>query len=97
MAPFEQVAVPAQDRVRAYEQHELAQLVHRKVVEQAGEQRAVGVGEHGLADLALQDPQLVPQRQDLDVLFPIAHRQQPQKRDGVGHGEVGQAQQHDRS
>jgi hypothetical protein len=66
-------------------------------VEQAGEQRTVGVGEHGLADLALQDQQLVPQREDLDIFVPLAHRQQPQEREGVGHGEVGQAQQHDRS
>ncbi|MGW7002987.1 hypothetical protein ACWGCW_09215 [Streptomyces sp. NPDC054933] len=29
---------------------------------------AVGVGEDGLADLALQDEQLVPEREDLDVL-----------------------------
>jgi hypothetical protein len=97
VAPFEQVAMPAQDRVRAYEQYELAQFVRRKVVEQAGEHRAVGVGERGLADLALQDQQLVPQREDLDVFVPLAHRQQPQKREGVGHGEVGQAKQHDRS
>jgi hypothetical protein len=27
----------------------------------------VGIGERGLAHLALQDQQLVPQRQDLDV------------------------------
>jgi hypothetical protein len=37
-------------------------------VEQAGEDRGVGVREGGLADLALQDQQLVPQRKDLDVL-----------------------------
>jgi hypothetical protein len=55
VAPLEQVAVPAQERVGAYQQQEVPQLVHRKVVEQAGEDGAVGVGEGGLADLALQD------------------------------------------
>ncbi|MFE4257039.1 hypothetical protein ACFRU3_48105 [Streptomyces sp. NPDC056910] len=45
------------------------------VVEQAGEDGTVGVEEPGLADLALEDQQLVPQRQDLDVIVPLTHRQ----------------------
>jgi hypothetical protein len=57
-----------QDRVRADQQQELLQLLHREVVEQAGEDSAVGVGERGLAVLALQDEQLMPQGKDLDVL-----------------------------
>ncbi|UQA98184.1 hypothetical protein [Streptomyces halobius] len=61
MAPLEQVAVPPHDRVRAYQQQELAQLPHREVVEQAGEDSAVGVRERGFADLTLQYEQLVPQ------------------------------------
>jgi len=96
VAPLEQVAVPLQDRVGADQQQELPQLVHREVVEQADEDRAVGVGEGGLADLALQDQELVPQREDFDVLLSVAHRQQAQEREGVGRGEVGQTQQHDR-
>jgi hypothetical protein len=60
-------------------------------MEQAGEQRALGVGERGLADLALQDQQLMSQREDLDVFVSRAHRQEPQKREGVGHGKVGQS------
>jgi hypothetical protein len=48
------------------------------------------------ADLTPQDEQLVPQRQDLDVLFPISHGQQAQEREGVRHGEAGQTQQHQR-
>ncbi|MFD8929604.1 hypothetical protein [Streptomyces mirabilis] len=67
------------------------------MVEQAGEDSAVGVFEPGLADLALQDQQLVPQRQYLDVLPPVAHRQQTQESDGVDRSKIGQAQQHDRS
>src|SRR5262249_54072339 len=35
MAPLDQVAVPAQDRVRAYQQREVAQLVHGELVEQS--------------------------------------------------------------
>jgi hypothetical protein len=66
-------------------------------MEQAGEDGAVGIGERGLANLALQDQQLVPQREDLYVFVPLAHRKQPQEREGVGYGEVRQAQQHDRS
>lgn len=97
MAPLEQVPVPAMDGVRAYQQEKVAQLVHREVVEQAGEDSAVSGAECGLADLTLQDQQLMPQRQDLDVFVPVAHRQQAKEREGVGCGEVGQAQQHDRS
>ncbi|MFF4519450.1 hypothetical protein, partial [Streptomyces mirabilis] len=62
---------------------------------QAGEDSAVGVGERGLADLALQDQQLVPQRQDLHVLLSVAHWQQAQERKGVGHGETRKTQQHE--
>jgi hypothetical protein len=61
-------------------------------MEQAGEDRTVGVGEGRPADLALQDQQLVPEHQDLDVFVTIAHRQQAQEREGVGRGKVGQAQ-----
>jgi hypothetical protein len=66
-------------------------------MEQTGEDCAVGVGEGRLADLALQNQQLVSECKDLDVLVPIAHREQAQEGEGVGRGEVGQAQQHDRS
>jgi hypothetical protein len=67
------------------------------VAEQPGEHHEVGLGERGLADLALQDDELVPQRQDLDVLLVITHGQQAHERERVRQGEVGQAQQHDRS
>jgi len=45
----------------------------------------------------LQDEELVAQGEDLDVLVTLAHGQEPQKREGVRHSEIGQAQQHDRS
>lgn len=59
--------------------------------------RTVGVVEGGFADLALQDHELVPQGEDLDVLAAVARRQQAQEREGVGRGEVGQTKEHDRS
>jgi hypothetical protein len=65
-------------------------------VEQAGEHQAIRVGERGFADLALQDEELVAQGEDLDVLVTVAHGQEPRKREGVRHSEIGQAQQHDR-
>lgn len=34
------------------------------------------------------------QGEDLDVLFPIVHRQQPQCSEGVPDGEIGQAKDH---
>ena len=71
--------------------------MYREAMEQTGKHDAVGVGEGGLADLALQDQQLVPQGKDLDVFVPVAHRQQAKESESVGCGEGGQAQQHDRS
>jgi hypothetical protein len=79
------------------QQQELAQLAHREVVQQSGEHHAIGRGERGLAGLALQDDELVPQRQDLDVLLLIAQGQEAHERERVRQGEVDQAQQHDRS
>ncbi|EXU66189.1 hypothetical protein Z951_21355 [Streptomyces sp. PRh5] len=76
MAPPEQVTMPAQDRVGPDEQQKVPQSVFGEVVEQAGEDGTVCVGEGRLADPALQDQQLVPEYQDLDVLFSVAHRQE---------------------
>jgi hypothetical protein len=75
----------------------MAQFVPRELVEQSSEKHAIGSGERGLGDPALQDEELVPQRQDLDVLVMVAHRQQAQEREGIRRSEVGQAQQHGRS
>jgi hypothetical protein len=44
--------------------------------------------ERGLGDLTLQDQQLVAQRQDLDVLVAVAHRQKAQGRQGAGRGDT---------
>ncbi|GAA1934325.1 hypothetical protein GCM10009753_79560 [Streptantibioticus ferralitis] len=51
----------------------------------------VGVDEGGLADLALQDEQLVPWGKDLGVFVSVAYRHRAQEGEGVGRGEVGQA------
>jgi hypothetical protein len=94
---LQEVAVPAQDGVRADQQLELPELAHRQAMEQSGEQEPVGRREHRFGRLALQDRQLVPQHQDLHLLLTIAHRQQPYKGERVRHREIGQAQQHSRS
>jgi hypothetical protein len=44
------------------------------MVQQTGQDHAVGLGERGLSDLTLRHQQLVLQRQDLGVFVPIAHR-----------------------
>jgi hypothetical protein len=61
-------------------------------VQQGGEERPVRRGETGLADLTLQDGKLVTQRQDLDVLVRIAHRQQPDEGEHARERQVGQSQ-----
>ena len=58
------------------QQQKVPQPVFGEVVEQAGEGSAISVGEGRLAHLTLQDQQLVPEHQDLDVLFSVAHRQE---------------------
>jgi hypothetical protein len=53
MASPEQVTMPAQDRVVPDQQQKVPQILFGEVVEQAGEDGAVSVGEGRLADLAL--------------------------------------------
>ncbi|MDW6063963.1 hypothetical protein SAZ11_45930 [Streptomyces sp. FXJ1.4098] len=97
MAPPEQLTMPPQHRLGADQQEKVPQSVFGQVAQKAGEDGTVAVGEARLADLTLQDQQLVPEYEDLDVLVSVAHRQEAQERQGVGRGEVSQAQQHDRS
>ncbi|MFB6717996.1 MULTISPECIES: hypothetical protein [unclassified Streptomyces] len=42
--------------------------------------------------MPLQDGNLMTQGQDLDILLPVAHRQQSQHREGVRHAQVRQSQ-----
>jgi hypothetical protein len=73
--------------------------LHRESVQQGREEGPVGGGEPwaGVSELAFQDHDLVAQRQDFHVLVPVVHRQQAQQRERVGHTEVGQSEQHNRS
>jgi hypothetical protein len=64
---------------------------------QVCEECPVGSGEAGFVNLALQDDELVAQRQDLDVLVDVAHRQQPYDGEQARECQVGQSQQHDAS
>jgi hypothetical protein len=41
--------------------------------------------------LTFEDGDLMPQREDFGVFVLVAHRQQPQQRERVGHTELGQS------
>jgi hypothetical protein len=64
-------------------------------VEQGGEEGPVAGGELRLVltELAFEHHELVAQSEDFGVLLPLAHRQQSQHRERVGHGHLHQAQQ----
>jgi hypothetical protein len=58
-------------------------------MEKSGERVPVVGGECWLCCLALQDGELVPQHQDLNLPLTLAHRQQAYQGERVGDGEVG--------
>jgi hypothetical protein len=93
-----EIAVPAQHRVGAYQQPHAAQHGARQPVQQRRQERPItGIEPHLLgAQLPLQHRKLMPQRENLDVLVAIAHRQQTQKRERVRDTQVRQSQQHGR-
>jgi hypothetical protein len=74
------VAVPAQDRLRAYQQSESTKRVDREAVQQRCENRPIAGREarSGLAQLAFRDRDLVAQCQDLHLLVLVARGQQAQ-------------------
>lgn len=90
MAAWEQIAVPAQDRVRAYQKLQLAQHGARKLVQQCRQERPISRSEPHLlpTELPCQHRDLVPQGEDPDVLVSIARWQQAQHRKGVPHAQV---------
>ncbi len=51
-----------------------------------------GGARRGLVDLALQDGELVAQREDLDVLIHVTARKQPHEGEHVRQRQVGQSQ-----
>jgi hypothetical protein len=65
-------------------------------VQQGGEQRPIGWSElrAPTVQLPFKDGELVAESQDLGVIGAIAHRDQPQHREGVGDAEVRQSKQH---
>ncbi|MGI5216039.1 hypothetical protein [Plantactinospora sp. CA-290183] len=92
----DQVTVPTQHSLRANQQPQVSQHVAGQPVEKSSQPRSIGPREPGLlaVQLPLQDGELVAQREDLGVLVPVAHRQQPQERES--YAEVGQSKQHNR-
>ncbi|MFD1939825.1 hypothetical protein ACFSKW_51055 [Nonomuraea mangrovi] len=92
----EQTRSPAhgstQDGIRPDEKPELVQDLARQRCQERGKKGPVLWGEShpGVgAELPLKDGDLVAQGENLDLLVPIAHRQQPQRAEGVGNGEIG--------
>jgi hypothetical protein len=85
--------------LRAYQQPQAAPDVAGQPVQQGGEPGPVCWREADLlpVQLPFEDRDLMAQRQDLGILVRVAHRQQPQQREGVGHAEVGQPKQHNGS
>jgi hypothetical protein len=75
VAAAQQVAVPTQDGVGRDNQVEPSQRWSGELVEQGGEERPVRPGQPGFVDLALQDGELMAQRQDLDVFVGVARHQ----------------------
>ena len=85
--------MPAQDRIRAYQQPQPAQRLPRQAVQQRGEEGTIGWSEPRplVAQLTLQHGELVTQGQNFRVLVPVAHREQPQHRKEIHHSQVGQS------
>ncbi|GAA1010919.1 hypothetical protein Aple_066550 [Acrocarpospora pleiomorpha] len=100
MTPFHQIAVPPHDGIRPDEEPQPTKHVAGQRCQESGEEGSVlgrephpGVG----AELPFENGDLVTQGEDLDVLIPISHRQQPQRGESVRDGQVGQTKEHDRS
>jgi hypothetical protein len=88
----DQVAVPSQHGLGAYQQSDPAEHGAGEPVQQRGEQGPVSGGEPDLlaVQLPFEDHDLVPQCQDFRILGSVTHREQAQHRQRVGHAEVGQ-------
>jgi hypothetical protein len=95
----DQVAVPAQYGVGSHDQSQPVQHLSGQWLEQRGEEGRVLGCEPGFigAELPLQDGDLVAESEDLRILVTVAHREQTQHGEGIGHGRVGKSQQHSRS
>jgi hypothetical protein len=71
--------MPAQHRIRAYQQHQPVQARSRQRTEQYSQPRPIGRFEPDPlpTELALQHHELMPQSEDLRVLVAVTARQQP--------------------
>lgn len=97
VAAAPEVTVPPQGRVRGDDQVQSPKPDAGQPVKERGKKDAVRRGDARPVDLPLHDGQLMAQRQYLDVLVHIAHREQSYEGEHARHSEVGQSQQHDRS
>ncbi|MFD8382387.1 hypothetical protein ACFV2X_28385 [Streptomyces sp. NPDC059679] len=90
MAACDEVAVPTQYRVGAYEQPWPAQDVQWQPVQQRCQECPIARREPDLvlAELAFQHGDLMAQGEDLGVLVPVGHRQQAKHRKRVRHAQV---------
>jgi hypothetical protein len=90
MAPLDQVAVPSQHGVRLDQQSQSAQDLPRQRRQQSGEESAVLRAELHLVrtELPLENHDLVAQNENLRILVPVAHRQQPHGSESVGDSQV---------
>jgi hypothetical protein len=95
----DQVTVPAQHGLWPYQQPQPVQHLTRQPMDQAGEHRPVRGREPNLllVQLPFEDSDLVAKDEDLGILVPVTHREQPQQRHRVRHAEVDQSNQHGRS
>jgi hypothetical protein len=98
VAPGDQIAMPAQDRIGARQQPQPAKYVGREAVQQRGEEGPVARVEPNLlgAQMTFEHHHLMSQGKDLRVLGPVGHRQQAQQRERVRHPKVSQTEQHGR-
>ncbi len=83
VAPLDQVAVPAQLCVRAYQQQELAQLLRREAGEQPGGHHARVWVKAGRPAWRCRTMSWCRGRQDLNVLLLSAHGQEAHERERV--------------
>jgi hypothetical protein len=95
----DQVATPAQHSLGANQQPDLAQHIAGESVQQGGQESPISGSEPDLlaVQLPFEDRDLASQGQDFRVLGPVAHGQQPQHRQRVGHAEVRQSQEHNKA
>jgi hypothetical protein len=97
VAPSQQTAMPAQDRVRTHQQLQAPQRVPWRTVKKTSEKEPVLHREHGLDTPTLQDREPMPQGHYLGLQATIGHRQQAKQGERIRDSEAGQTQQHDTS